>query len=160
MEEKLREIVYAVTDLHRAHAIIKRINKHYNIKRDALYALESAFLSAYRKPFLSRSGDEPILKMSVVGVDLSASEIDCHARILFNAEMFASCTFEERANFQNLPFLGGAKPSLAEVVVEKIRRRVALLLYPDLADEPEFLEILNGPIQVGLKDSKIYKNII
>lgn len=147
MSDPVIKIILAITDLHRAHAIIKQIINIRIRDYESLYALNAAFLSAYRRPFTTSCGKEPTLKLNTIGFDLSPREREGHAILMMSPKENPDINTEQakRPSARPWQLLGGAEPELVETIVAKLRIGVARALYPECAENPKFWDLMSGP---------------
>lgn len=141
-------LIHAAADLGRAHAIAMRL---HDLKKDesSKVILEGALLADYSRPFIKQAETSPPINLHQLPADFTDEEIAIHEWLI----KLASVKAEQLRNGEGFhqpvadQLLDGLDLDAVIELIFKLRKAVTCELYPNLADDPEGLRLMVGPLR-------------
>lgn len=142
-------LIHSSTDFHRALAIAYRLAEMGDDPRTGS-VLELALLADYSRPFIGLAEMSAPLTLEGLGEEFSDEEEKLHRDLMELAKTRAAQRRDSAEPFElRGDLLDGIPIDDVIALVSKLRRAVTCCLYPGIANDPETLQLLIGPLKRG-----------
>lgn len=138
--------IRSLTDLARAHSLASRLTEHAYDDRTGR-VLKAALITEYARPFTSQDDGSSALQLGDLIDVPSPLDVDTHLSLIDGARMLSRAV-SEGANMpweERVLLLDNLDISTVRDLIFRLRRSLALKLYPDAGSDPQLLEQLIGP---------------